>query len=143
MTATRRRRLNRLVCGVGVLVAAAAGAGCGTSEDRSQAAEVVASFYRAVAAEDGRAACATLTPATAQQIASDEQEPCRKAVTDLEVHGGRIDATEVYVTNAKVDLTSGESAFLSRQHDGWRISALGCKPSGKPADQPFDCEVES
>lgn len=127
----------------GALLVTAPLAGCGTSDDRARAGDVVAAFERAVAAGDGRAACALLTTATAQQIASDEQQPCREAVTSLGLRGGRIDATEVYSTNAKVDLTSGESAFLSRQHAGWRISALGCTPSVKPADRPFDCEVES
>jgi hypothetical protein len=26
---------------------------------------------------------------------------------------------------------------------GWRISALGCKPQGKPADTPFECELQA
>ncbi len=52
--------------------------------------------------------------------------------------------TEVFITNAKVDLSGGESAFLSREDDGWKLSAIACKPEkGKPADRPFECEVES
>jgi hypothetical protein len=51
---------------------------------------------------------------------------------------------EVYVTNAKADLESGESAYLLQTQDGWRISAVGCTPEGgKPADRPYDCELQA
>jgi hypothetical protein len=128
---------------VGAVLAAATLAGCGTSDDRTRVDEVVAGFYRAIAAGDGQAACAMFTSATVQQIERDAGRPCGEAVTELDARGGRIGATEVYITNAKVDLASGESAFLSHEHDGWRISALGCRPDAKPADRPLDCEVES
>jgi hypothetical protein len=50
----------------------------------------------------------------------------------------------VYITSAKVDLTHGESAFLNRTSAGWKLVAVGCKPqAGKPADQPFACELEA
>jgi hypothetical protein len=43
-----------------------------------------------------------------------------------------------------VDLTSGQSMFLSRTELGWRLSAVGCEPqAGKPADRPYDCELEA
>ena len=46
--------------------------------------------------------------------------------------------------NAKVDLTNGSSAFLEDTKDGWRISALGCRPTGgNPEEQPQGCAVES
>jgi len=51
---------------------------------------------------------------------------------------------EVFATNAKVDLSSGESAYLSPEPAGWKLSAIGCKPEeGKPRDRPLDCEVEA
>lgn len=46
------------------------------------------------------------------------------------------------LTSAKVDLASGESVFLSEQQPGWRITALGCRPTKTPADTPFDCELQ-
>jgi hypothetical protein len=43
-----------------------------------------------------------------------------------------------------VTLSSGETAFLDQGHEGWRLSAIGCEPeNGKPADRPYDCELES
>jgi hypothetical protein len=119
-------------------------AGCGTSDDRAQAGDVVRAFLRAADAGRGAQACAMLSAATIEQLESQEQKPCAEAVTTLDVRGGAVAATEVFITNAKVDLASGESAFLSRERDGWRISALGCRPEdGKPADRPFECEVQA
>ncbi|HEU4656155.1 MAG TPA: hypothetical protein VFR97_01455 [Capillimicrobium sp.] len=125
-------------------VALAALGGCGTSDDRDQARAVVERFYAAIRADRGDEACAQLSAATVEQLVSQEGKPCPEAVTGLEYEGGAVASTEVYITNAKVDLSSGESAFLSRDADGWRISALACMASGgKPADRPFECEVEA
>ena len=49
----------------------------------------------------------------------------------------------VALTSAKVDLAKGESFFLSKETAGWRISALGCRPSASPTDTPFDCELQA
>jgi hypothetical protein len=49
---------------------------------------------------------------------------------------------EVDLTNAKLDLSSGESVFLSEEAAGWRIVAVGCRPThGDPTKEPMDCEV--
>ena len=61
----------------------------------------------------------------------------------MKLAGGKINEVEVTVTIATVDLVSGESLFLSEQADGWKITALGCRSAGKPADKPFDCELTS
>lgn len=40
--------------------------------------------------------------------------------------------------------TSGESVFLDKGPDGWKLSAIACKvEDGKPRDRPLDCEVEA
>ena len=53
-------------------------------------------------------------------------------------------ASGSHPTAAKVDLSGGESVFLGREEDGWKLSALACKAEeGKPADRPWECEVES
>ena len=65
-------------------------------------------------------------------------------ITRFEYEPGPIDRTEVFITNAKVDLATGESAFLSREEDGWKLSAIACRAEkGKPADRPFECEAEA
>ena len=118
--------------------------GCGTSDDREQAREAVARFYDAVRGGDGAAACAELGRPLLEQVESQTQQSCRGVIARFDYEGGAIVSTEVYITNAKVDLASGESAFLSREADGWKLSAIACEAvGGKPADRPFECEVEA
>jgi hypothetical protein len=129
---------------LGFVLLAAALAGCGTSDDRDQARSVVERFYEAVREDDGVGACAQLSDATVEQLEGQTQQSCDSVITRLEFEGGAIVRTEVFVTNAKVDLRSGESTFLSRDPTGWKISALACQPiGGRPSDQPYDCEVEA
>ena len=119
-------------------------AGCGTSDDRGQARAAVERFYEAIRDDDGEGACAELSESLREEVESQEQQPCRAAITGFDYAGGAVVAAEVYITNAKVDLDSGESAFLSRESDGWKLSAIACRAEkGKSADRPFECEVES
>ena len=128
-----------LAAGVSVLAA-----GCGTSDDRDQARSAVERFYEAVRHDDGDQACRELGESTVEELESQEKKPCASAITEVEYEGGAVVSTEVYVTNAKVDLRSGESAFLSREPSGWKLTAVACQvKEGKPADRPLDCDVEA
>jgi hypothetical protein len=119
-------------------------AGCGTSDDARQADRVVQRFYQALGAHRGGAACAQLGSDTVKQLESQSGQSCSSVITRLKISPGPIVATHVFATSAKVDAGSGESAFLDREPEGWRISAAGCKPrEGKPRDRPFDCEAEA
>ena len=129
-----------------VLLAAPAvlAAGCGTSDDRDQVRAVVERFYDAVRSDDPDAACAELSESLLEQVESQSQQPCERVITRLQYEGGAIVGAEVYITNAKVDLRSGESAFLGRENGGWKLSAIACRAEkGKPADRPFECEAEA
>ena len=118
--------------------------GCGTADDRDQARATVERFYDAVRHDDADAACAQLGESLLEQVESQTQQSCPGVITRFEYDGEAIVKVEVYATNAKVDLRSGESAFLSRESDGWKLSAIGCKAEkGKPADRPFECEAEA
>jgi hypothetical protein len=129
---------------VPMLLLAVLAAGCGTSDDRDQARATVERFYDAIRADDGEGACAELGSSLLEQVESQAQQPCDGAITGFDYEGDAVARVEVYITNAKVDLRSGESAFLSREGDGWKLSAIACKAErGKPADRPFECEVES
>ncbi len=129
---------------VPLLAALLALTGCGTSDDRDQARATVERFYEAIRTGDSEAACNELGESLFEQVESQTQQSCRGVITRFEYEGGSIDRVEVYVTNAKVDLDSGESAFLSRESSGWKLSAIGCKAEkGKPADRPFECEVKA
>jgi hypothetical protein len=118
--------------------------GCGTSDDREQAREVVTRFYDAIRADRPEEACAQLSGPARSALESQTGQSCRGAITRLDYRPGEVVGAQVFITNAKVDLDSGESAFLSREAKTWKISALACKPEkGKPRDRPFECEVEA
>jgi hypothetical protein len=64
-------------------------------------------------------------------------------VTGLGLRGAPVVQADVYVLNAFVGLSNGQAAFLEQGKEGWRLSAVGCRPvQDKPADHPFDCEVQ-
>jgi hypothetical protein len=118
--------------------------GCGQSTNRDAVRSVTDRFYAAVADDDGATACAQLTEPTLKQLEQDEKSTCTEAVSGLGLAPSRIARVEVYVTNAKVDLANGASAFLEQTAHGWRISALGCRATeGDPLEQPLGCTVES
>jgi hypothetical protein len=122
---------------------ALASAGCGTSDDREQAQATVERLYDAIRHDDGDAACRELSTATALKLADEESSSCAAAITDLKLDGGAVVDSRVAITNAKVDLRSGESTFLGREPTGWKVTALGCRPQGEPTDRPMDCEADS
>jgi hypothetical protein len=119
-------------------------AGCGRGDDVAATQAVAERFFAAVQSGDGERACAQLSPDTRAELESREQRACRDAVTELQLEGGRVARVEIYVTNAKVELSGGEAAFLDQGEEGWRLSAVGCRAEdGKPADRPYDCELEA
>lgn len=131
----------RVVALVPVLLALG---GCGTSDDRAEVRTVVEAFYDAVRQDRPDEACARLSESTLEQLESRSGRSCAAVITRLEYEGGAIVDVQVYATNAKVDLRNGESAFLSREADGWRLSAIACRPEeGLPRDRPYDCEAEA
>ena len=119
-------------------------AGCGQSANRDTVRAVTDRFYSAVENHDVATACAQLAEPTVKTLEQDEKATCTKAVGELGLSPARITKVEVYVNNAKVDLANGASAYLENTKDGWRISALGCRPTeGDPEEQPQSCAVES
>jgi len=125
------------------LLALLALGGCGTADDRDQARAATERFLAALRAGDGTRACAQLAPDTVAALEQQESKPCRQAVRSLQIHGGRVLRTRVYITNAIVDLSGDEHAFLGREPTGWKLSAVGCRfDKGKPRDRPADCEAE-
>ena len=131
------RHLRAAVCGALVLT------GCGQSDDRAAVRATTERFVAAYTADEGAAACAALSQDTRKALESQEQKPCAEAIGDVKLEAGAVQRVQVTLTNAKIDLAGGESFFLSEQAAGWRISALGCRPQGKPTDSPMDCELEA
>jgi hypothetical protein len=46
----------------------------------------------------------------------------------------------VYADAAEVQLSGGDTVFLSDTREGWRVDAVGCRPRG---DGPYDCEEQA
>jgi hypothetical protein len=129
---------------IALLVLALGAAGCGNSGDRNEAADVAQRFFAAIESGDGAAACRELSVDTRETFEQDEQKPCREAIVDANIEPDALVSTEVFAVNAKADLANGDSAFLSLTAEGWRLSAVGCKPAGgSPSDVPMDCEIEA
>jgi len=119
-------------------------AGCGRAGDRDDARAVTERFLTALDRGDGTTACAQLSPDTRAALVDEEGKPCREAVGSLGLQASAVARLQLYVTNAKADLANGDSAFLSQGAQGWRLSAVGCRPArGKPADAPYECALEA
>ena len=133
--------MHRVAVPLALLAAALAGCASAPSE-RDEAAAVVERFYTAVEQQDGATACEQLSTGTLLALESQSDLRCREVVTRLDLAGGEVERTEIFVTNAKVDMTTDEAAFLSRGPEGWRLSAIGCKPPVRE-DDPYACEAEA
>jgi hypothetical protein len=128
----------------GILLAALALSGCGQTAERDAVRTATERFYAAVGSHDGARACAQLSEETIKQLELSEKAKCADAVGSLGLSPTRVTHVEVFVTNAKVDLANGASAFLDETAAGWKLSALGCRPTnGNPQEQPMGCAVES
>jgi len=113
-------------------------------DDREQVRSVVEAYVAALERDDGAGACAQLTPAAREELESSSGMQCREVVTRLDQQPGAIAAIDIAAVNAQVDLAGGDTAFLARESEGWRIAAAGCRPEqGKPADRPYACEVQA
>jgi hypothetical protein len=134
----------RLLVAMALVTAAAVLAGCGRDGDRAQARAVADRFFTALRHGDDEAACAQLSTDTRSELESQEGKPCPQAIGGVGLQPAAVMRVQVFITNAKADLASGESVFLDQGPDGWELSAVGCKPQGgKPADRPYDCEVQA
>ena len=113
-------------------------AGCAAAQDPG-VRRTVDRFFAAVRGGDGGAACALLAPDTAEALASDEGNGCAAAIVKAGLPAaGTVVGTQGWGAEAQVRL-SGDTVFLHRFPQGWRISAAGCVPRG---DKPYRCEVE-
>jgi hypothetical protein len=127
-----------------VVVAGGSLKGCGVGDDRAAARQTTERFYAAIRSGDGQAACDQLGESTVTALESQSGQACAEAVTGLSFDPGDVERVQVFATNARVELSTGESAFLSPEQGRWTLSAIGCKPeAGKPQDRPFECEAEA
>ena len=118
-------------------------AGCGQSDDRATVRRVTERFLTAYDTKNGAVACGVLGADTRKSLESEKSKPCADAVDSLQIPRSPVRHVTVALTSAKVDLANGESFFLSEESAGWRISALGCRPSASPTSTRFDCELQA
>jgi hypothetical protein len=133
--ARRASALARLSC----LLVLASLASCGAPAD-SDASEAARTFHESVARLDGLRACAALSARARSELEQSAGKPCPAAVLDesLPPLRGRLE-THVYGTAAEVGST-GDTVFLSRFDQGWKVTAAGCRrePSGL-----YDCQIQA
>jgi hypothetical protein len=105
--------------------------------------QVVLAFTRPDA--DAASRCALLAPATLAAFEQDESTGCPQAIGRLELTGGPVRSTAIWGDNAQVRLgadggSTGDTVFLTRTDQGWRVTAAGCQPQG---DAPYRCRLEA
>lgn len=129
-------RLGIRLLSVGVLLLG--GSACSSSQDLP-AQDAAEQFYAAVARHDGRAACRLLAPETLRQVEESAQAPCAEAVLqELRPEVRDPEQVKVFGTMAQVAY-DGETVFLTRFRDGWKVMAAGCSPESL---ERYDCQVE-
>lgn len=113
-------------------------AGCGGSQDVA-VSDVAEEFYTSVADGDGAAACALLAPTTRSELEQSSGKKCATAILQEtpQAHGDS-GIVEVFDTMAQVRF-DGDTAFLTRMPNGWRVLAAACSP--RPVG-PHDCRVK-
>ncbi|MDQ3307072.1 MAG: hypothetical protein M3499_01730 [Actinomycetota bacterium] len=133
LTAARKR----MVGPVAGLFAVSLLAGCASSQQDPVRA-TADRFYAAIADGDGQAACAVLAPTVRSEIEESAGSPCSQAILDEDVPDASVPTrVSVYGTSAQVRY-DGESAFLSRFEDGWRVIAAACRPG----PVRYDCRIQ-
>jgi hypothetical protein len=118
-------------------VALTACSGQGGAE--SQNAFDAALRFTTAAADDASTACDLLAPATRQEL-EDQNGPCASALPDQDLpQASAPGEAEVYGKDAIVRLR-GDTLFLARFSDGWRVTAAGCIAGSQ--DRPYTCTVK-
>jgi len=111
---------------------------CGSTQDQP-ARDVAVRFYSAVADHDGRVACGLLAPDTVDELEQSARKPCAQALFDEGLPTVRQpEQVRAYGTMAQVGY-DGETVFLTRFPDGWRVMAAGCTPA---AAERYNCQVK-
>ncbi|KOG41248.1 hypothetical protein [Streptomyces decoyicus] len=132
------------VPGAGALVVLATVSGCDTlSARREQVTAKVAGFERALAAGQLGRLCATLAPATREELEQSARSRCDRAIgqaiEEQELPAaGAVRGVDVYGDQARV-LLEQDTLFLAHFSAGWKVTAAGCRPRPQ---RPYQCEIK-
>lgn len=111
--------------------------GCGSAQDEA-VRERAGEFNDAVAGRDWAHACTLLSPKTRSELEAAAKSPCSSALAEEKLSSpGALDRVDVFGGIAQVRFR-GETLFLARFADGWRLLAAGCTPQ---APKPYSCTV--
>ncbi|TDD21420.1 hypothetical protein [Nonomuraea diastatica] len=111
-------------------------AGCAV--DTASPVRAAERFHAAIAGRQEESACAMLARRTADKLPAPGQT-CADALREAKLGpGGQPTSVSVWGDEAQVRL-AGDTLFLRRFSDGWRVRAAGCRPV---PDLPYECEVE-
>ena len=122
-----------------LLAAALVGVSGCTGPGADEAARVAESFDQ-LASSDAAQACALLAPGTRAEVEKAAKKSCAEALGDEGLPDpSAVSGVDVFGHDAIVRF-SGDTVFLARFPEGWRVTAAGCQPG--PSDQkPYDCNV--
>lgn len=135
----RRRTASALVAAVTVLLTAPL-AGCGAPVEGAEAGQVADAFTRAEGT-DPSGACSRLAPETVKTLEKGGAA-CAQALKDAGLPAaGERRAVEVAGHSAQVRY-AGDTLFLARFDDGWRVTAAGCRLTSDDPSEPYDCDVD-
>jgi hypothetical protein len=112
----------------------------GCAADGTQAAEAAEEFHRDVASSDMTAACSLLQSKTREETArSSDAGTCESQLEKAQIPDpGKLLSTEQFGRDAFVEFEN-DAVFLAASDAGWKITGVGCTPSGEEA--PYTCEV--
>jgi len=119
------------------LLPAGALAGCGADPAAEAAATAQQRFTTALSTGDTAAACAALAPDAVEHLRAAHGRDCARELRGARVGGGPVREVQVWGTQAQVR-TTGDTVFLTRGPDGWRVIAAGCRSRG---ELPYACAV--
>ncbi|WP_157248236.1 hypothetical protein [Nonomuraea typhae] len=117
-----------------MLLVAMAAAGCARPD--AGAARAAAEFSAALAGARWGQACALLTERAREGLETGGKA-CEETIRELRLPGGPPHETLTYGDEARVRL-AGDTVFLHRFGDRWRVHGAGCRP--RPG-LPYQCEI--
>ncbi|KAA9378372.1 hypothetical protein F5972_16045 [Microbispora cellulosiformans] len=108
-------------------------AGCASAE-KDPVVSTAERFLSAAGQGQGGPACRLLSPKAARSL-----DDCEKQIVSVGLRPAAVRGVDVWGDEARVRL-DGDTLFLHRFSEGWRIRAAGCAP--RPGE-PYECEVEA